>query len=146
MTPTYMKKRSKFTQVDRARGEGLRRGDHVLCPLHAGLPATVEDAIASHQTELQAWLNKFDQFLPRPQTCGGSSDVNESTIAECEAMWEVIKTDDVMMTSLAHIHTALMEWSNGLPFSGGNGFNPLGGCSDPPVMEIVDNIDWKGIQ
>lgn len=87
-------------------------------------------------------MNQFDQFLPRANTHGGSGQREEPTLAECEAIWEVISEDDVMVMSLERIHNALVRQSRG---SRGHGFNPQGKYNDVPTMEIVDNIDWKGI-
>ena len=79
-----------------------------------------------------------------------SSNHNEDnpTLAECEAMWEVINDDDVMVMSLERIHCALMRFlrrekvgSSGLE----SGFNPQGEYNNVPTMESVDNIDWRGI-
>ena len=104
------------------------------------LPQDIEEVINSHRTELQSWLNRFDQFLPRPG--GGCDQSEESTLTECEAAWEVIKEDDVMVTSLKCVHSALVKWWHG---SETVGFNPQGEYSNVPSMEMIDNIDWKGI-
>ena len=58
-------------------------------------------------------------------------------------MWEVINDDDVMVMSLERIHDVLVRWSR-TRRSGGYGFNPQGKYNNVPMMEIVDNIDWKG--
>ena len=107
---------------------------------YIGTLHSVQSVINSHQTELQSWLNQFDQFLPRAEM---HDYREEPTLAECEAMWEVINDDDVMVLSLERIHDALVRWSR-TRHSGGHGFNPQGEYNNVPVMEIVDNIDWKG--
>jgi hypothetical protein len=93
--------------------------------------------------ELQSWLNQFDQFLPRAETSSGCDQRKEPTLAEYEALWEVIADDDVMVMSLERIHSALVGWNNGHS-SVGHGFNPEGEYNNVPTMETVDNIDWKG--
>ena len=105
-----------------------------------GIPGSVQAAIDSHQMELQSFLNQFDRFLPRAETSGGRDQTREEpTLAEYEAMWEVIADDDVMVMSLERIHNVLVGCS-----SAGHGFNPQGEYNNVPTMEIVDNIDWKG--
>lgn len=106
---------------------------------------SVQAVVDSHHTELQSWLNQFDQFLPRTETHGECDQREESTLAECEAMWEVITGDDVMVMSLERIHNALVRQfrtRGGGP--GGHGFSPQGEYNNVPTMEIVDTIDWKG--
>lgn len=112
-------------------------------PIYIGTQDNVQAVINSHQMELQSWLNQFDQFLPRAEIHGGLRE--EPTLAECEAMWEVISEDDVMVMSLERIHDALVRWSRGSDSSGGHGFNPQGEYNNVPTMEVVDNIEWKGI-
>lgn len=112
------------------------------------MPRSVQAVIDSHQMKLQSWLNQFDQFLPRGKTCGGCDQREEPTLAECEAMWEVITDDDVIVMSLERIHNALVRWfrTRGAQNNGssvGHGFNPQGEYN-VPTMEISDNIDWKG--
>ena len=103
--------------------------------------------IIAHQMELKTWLSKFDQFLPRPVDSGGDGCVKreEPSLAECEAMWEVFKEDDVTVTSLRHIFGALVRWWNGNQIVGSTGFIPQGAHSYSPTMEMIDNIDWKGM-
>ena len=108
----------------------------------AGILPSVEQAVVSHQTELQSWLNKFDQFLPRPGDGHGCEEREEPTLTECEVLWEVIKENDAMVTSLKHIHSALVSWWNGNQTTG---FNPQGVHDNAPTMETIDNIDWKGM-
>ena len=109
----------------------------------------MQAVINSHQTEIQSWLNQFNQFLPRAGTRGGCDQREEPTLAECEAMWEVITDDDVMVMSLEQIHNALVRWfrtrgARNDGSSGEHGFNPQGEYNNVPTMEVVDNIDWKG--
>ena len=119
---------------------------YTCIPLYvAGILLAVEQVVISHQTELQSWLNKFDQFLPRPGDGGGCSEGQDPTRTECEALWEVIKEDDVMVTSLKHIHSALLRWWNGNQTTGSNVFNPQGEHGNAPTMEMIDNIDWKSM-
>lgn len=119
----------------------LNKGIIFFCLIaYIGTLHSVQSVIDSHQTELQSWLNQFDQFLPRAET---HDHREEPTLAECEAMWEVINDDDVMVMSLERIHDALVRWSR-TRCSGGYGFNPQREYNNVPLMEIVDNIDWKG--
>ena len=111
----------------------------------AGLPLAVEQVVTSHHMELQSWLNKFDRFLLRPGDGGGCGEGEEPTLTECEALWEVIKENDATVTSLKHIHSALMRWWNGNRTTGTNGFNPQEEHGNAPTMEMIDNIDWKGM-
>ena len=113
----------------------------MLMIYYTGMPRSVQAAIDSHQMELQSFLNQFDRFLPRAETSGGRDRTREEpTLAEYEAMWEVIADDDVMVMSLERIHSALI----GCCSPAGHGFNPQGEYNNVPTMEIVDNIDWKG--
>ena len=107
---------------------------------YTGVPHSVQASINSHQVELQSFLDQFDRFLPRAETSGGRDQRGEPTLAEYEAMWEVIADDDVMVMSLERIHNALVGCCSLV----GHGFNPQGEYNNVPTMEIVDNIDWKG--
>ena len=109
--------------------------------MFSGTPHIVKDVINSHLMELQSWLNQFNQFLPRART---HDEREEPTLAECEAVWEVISEDDVMVMSLERIHNAVVKWLR-LRGGGSGGFNPQGEYNKVPSMEIVDNIDWKGV-
>lgn len=118
--------------------------------MDSGLPQIVEQVINSHQVELQSLLNQYDQFLPRPAETldqqDGHSEKDGPTLTECEAMWEVIKEDDLMITSLRRIHSTLVKWWNRNRIVSTNGFHPQAEHNNHTLsMETVDNIDWKGI-
>lgn len=105
----------------------------------ADIPGHVQELVTRHRAELKNWLNQFDQYLPRPE---GSGKREEPTLAECEAVWEVLKEDDVIMTSLVRVHRALVRWWYG---DRSCDFSPQREHGRASVIETVDNFDWKGI-